>query len=278
MKIKNLSNQQGSLLIEILLAVAIAAIIIGGVSVLISVSLKSGQISGEKSAALGLAEEGLEAMKVIGESDWHNIYLPPDGLGDPDTGKGEVEANAYYVYKKDNGGTFSWDLTKDSAKGNITVNGIIYIRKIYIFNVTRNKTGPDRQVCIIPVEDCPAGELNDPSTQRIKVKVSQSAGADIIVEEYLTRWRNNIYSQADWSQTTPATQAGCESVGGVWDIPNAVCYAKNDYPNTQATCVAAGGIWDGINLSCSITGQNDWRAYGEESAIDNTGGTLKLKP
>jgi len=277
MKIKNLSNQRGSLLIEILLAVAIAAIIIGGVSALISVSLKSGQISGEKSAALGLAEEGLEAMKVIGETDWHNIYLPPDGTGDPDISKGETEANAYYVYKKDNGGTFSWDLTNDPAKGNITVNGIIYTRKIFIFNVTRNKSG-DRKICVVPA-DCPAGELKDPSTQRIKVKVSQSAGAEIVIDEYLTRWKNNIYSQSDWSQITPASEVGCASAGGVWDAPNAVCYAKNDYPDTQATCITAGGIWDGINLSCSVTGQNSWRAYAaKEATIDNTGGKLKLRP
>ncbi len=278
MKIKNLSNRRGSLLIEILLAVAVAAIIIGGVSALVSVSLKSGQVSGEKSAASGLAEEGLEAMKVIAEGDWHNIYLPPDGLGNPDTSKGETEPNAYYVYKKDNGGSFSWELTKDSAKGITNINGVNYTRKIYIFNVARNRTGAGRQICVVPA-DCPDGELNDPSTQRIKVKVSQSAGADIAIEEYLTRWKNNIYSQSGWSQAAPAAQADCGNIGGVWDAPNSACYAKYDYPDTEASCMAAGGIWDGINLSCSVVGQNSWRAYGaKEPAIDNAGGKLKLKP
>lgn len=197
MKTQNLSNQRGYLLIEILLALAIMSAIIGSVSALIAVSLKSGQISGEKSAALGLAEEGLEAMKVIGESDWNDIYLPPDGTGDPNTGKGEIEANAYYVYKKDNGGSYSWELTKDPAKGDIFVNGVLYTRKIHIFNVNRNKTG-ERQICA-GAGICADGEIADPSTQRIKVKVLEANSADTAIEEYLSRWKNNTSSQSDWS-------------------------------------------------------------------------------
>ena len=94
---KKILNQQGSLLLEILLAVTIGAIIIGAVSGLVYVSSKSGQISGAKSSAISLAEEGLEAMQSISEADWHKIYLPPAGSGDPDTDKGD--ANPYYIYK-----------------------------------------------------------------------------------------------------------------------------------------------------------------------------------
>lgn len=197
MKIQKLSNQQGYLLVEILLALAIVSAIIGSVSALIAVSLKSGQVSGQKSSAIGLAEEGLEAMRVISETDWNDIYLPPDGTGDPDTDKGEIEANAYYVYKKDNGGSYSWELTKDSAKGNIFVNEVLYTRKIYIFNVNRNKTG-ERQICT-GAGICADGEIADPSTQRIKVKVLEANGTNAVMEEYLSRWKNNSSSQTDWS-------------------------------------------------------------------------------
>jgi len=189
---KKIFNQKGSLLLEILLAVAVGAIIIGAVSGLVFVSLKSGQISGQKSAAVFLAEEGMEATQSISEADWHSIYLPPDGAGDPDAGKGD--ANPYYIYK--NG--FFWALGKVTLgdEGDIPIDGIIYTRKIYIENVTRDKTG-ERQICD-GVGIC-AEEVNDPSTQKIKVAVSKIGGADVVLEEYLTRWKNNTFSQSDWS-------------------------------------------------------------------------------
>ncbi len=189
---KKIFNQKGALLIEILLAVLIGAIIIGAVSGLVYVSSKSGQNSGAKSAALALAEEGLEAMQSISETNWHSIYLPPDGAGDADTDKGD--ANPYYIYKN---GSF-WALGKIilGDEGNIPIDGIIYARKIYIENVTRDKTG-ERQICT-GVGIC-AEEVNDPSTQKIKAAVSKSGSADIALEEYLMRWKNDTFSQSDWS-------------------------------------------------------------------------------
>lgn len=193
-------NQKGSLLLEILLAVAIGAIIIGAVSGLVYVSLKSGQNSGAKSAAISLAEEGLEAMQSIGEADWHKVYLPPNGEGDPNSSKGT--GNPYYICKEGS----SWTLCSETVcvvdfavgcnGGNIQIDDIIYSRKIYIDNVNRNKTG-ERQICT-GVGIC-TEEKSDPSTQKIKVVISKSGSADIILEEYLTRWKNNISSQSNWS-------------------------------------------------------------------------------
>lgn len=183
---KNFFNQKGSLLLEILLAVAVGAIIIGAVAGLVYVSSRSGQVSGAKSSAISLAEEGLEAMQSISETDWHNIYLPPS----PGT-KGF--ATEYYVY---NDGS-SWLLTgTDISKRDIEIDGIIYARKIYIDNVSRNKTG-ERQICT-GVGIC-MEEIDDPSTQKIKVVVSKEGSADIVLEEYLTRWKNETISQSDWS-------------------------------------------------------------------------------
>lgn len=279
MKQIKLDRQRGSLLLEILLAVAIAAVIIGGVSSLIIVSLKSGQLSGEKNVIMGLAEEGLEAVKTIAENNWHNLYLPPDGAGNSVSGKGETAENTYYVYKKDNGGgVFSWELTKNSVLGELSANGISYARKIYIFNVTRNKAG-DRQICAVSA-DCPDGEIDDPSTQRIKIKVSRLNGENVIIkEEYLSRWKNNIFMQSDWSEASPASEADCQIAGGVWSVSGSFCYAKHNYPDNQISCENAGGVWNSGSSTCSVSNQNDWKTYGtKESAIDNVAGKLKLKP
>lgn len=183
---------------ETLLAILVASIIIGGVAGLIFVSSKSGQNSSAKNKAISLAQEGMEAMQSIAGANWHKIYFPPDGAGNPDTDKGESEANTYYVYKKDNGGSFSWDITKNSASRDITLDGAVYSRKVYIFNVYREirntvERGDEYGDVVF------SGGTEDPSSQKIKVVVSSSGFQDVTVEEYLTRWKNNTFSQSDWS-------------------------------------------------------------------------------
>lgn len=191
---KNIFNQKGALLMEILLAVTIGAIIIGAVAGLVYVSSKSGQQSGAKSAAISLAEEGLEAIQSIGESDWHDIYLPPSGLGDFQSDKGALKP--YYVYK--NGS--SWALEKVIAgnEGDVLVDNMIYTRNIYIENVDRKKI-PERPICTETETCLPSEKVNDPSTQKIRVVVSRTGSADVVLEEYLTRWKNETSSQSDWS-------------------------------------------------------------------------------
>lgn len=194
-------NQKGSLLLEILLAAAVGAIIIGAVAGLVYVSSKSGQNAGAKSAAISLAEEGMEAMQSISEADWHKIYFPPDGSGDPNTDKGD--AMPYYIYKN----VSSWAIGKVvlGDEGNIQIDGIIYSRKVYIANVNRQKTGNDRKICsekeiVESAPGCLAGDYaDDPSTQKIKVVVAKNGSADITLEEYLTRWKNNTSSQNNWN-------------------------------------------------------------------------------
>ncbi|MDP3057808.1 MAG: hypothetical protein Q8N37_04840 [bacterium] len=187
-------NQKGALLLEILLAVLVGATIIGAVSGLVYVSQKSGQNSGAKSSAISLAEEGFEAMQSISEADWHNIYLPPTGSGDPDTDKGM--AKPYYVYKS--GSSWALGSVVVGNEGNISIDGIIYARKIYIENITRKKT-LERPICTEAENCAPDEKVKDLSTQKIKVVVSKSGSADITLEEYLTRWKNNTFSQSNWS-------------------------------------------------------------------------------
>lgn len=174
-------NQKGQILLEMLLAILVFAIIIGAVSGLVYVSSKSGQNSGAKSSAVALAQEGMEAMQSISETKWHDIYLPP-----APGGKGD--GTEYYLYK--NGS--SWAITGiDASKRDVSIDGIIYSRKVYIYNVYRDNGG-DREIVA-------TGGAEDPSTQKIKIAVSKNGGADVVLEEYLTRWKNNIFGQSDWS-------------------------------------------------------------------------------
>jgi Tfp pilus assembly protein PilV len=185
-EMEKINNQKGTLLIEILLAILIAAIVIGGVILLMTGSSQSGKISGTQSAAIALAQEGLEAMEAIRDTTngWHNIYLPPDGNGSVGN-----KGDSYLYYAHKNGS--AWELSTDVANRDIIINETTYSRTIYIYNVSRNATG-DREIVT-------SGGVDDPSTQKIKVKVSQNNSKDIIFEEYLTRWKNNTFLDTNWS-------------------------------------------------------------------------------
>lgn len=176
------ANQNGQVLIEILLAILIAVTIIGAVSNLLFANLKSGKISGAKNTALSLAQEGLEAMETIRDNDWHNIYFPPDGNGDS-TDKGN--GFPYYLY---NNGS-SWSLSNNIINRDITIDGTVYSRTIYIYNVNRDAGGNIVET----------GGAEDPSTQKIQVVVSSNESSDITLSNYFTRWRNEAFIQTDWS-------------------------------------------------------------------------------
>lgn len=177
-----ITNQNGQVLIEILLAILIAVAIIGAVSNLLFANLKSGKISGARNVALSLAKEGLEAMEIIKDNDWHNIYLPPDGNGNyADKGNGFP----YYLYSDGS----SWNLSNNVINRDITIDGAAYSRIIYIYNVSRDAEGNIVET----------GGTEDPSTQKIQVVVSSNESSDITLSNYFTRWKNETFIQTDWS-------------------------------------------------------------------------------
>ena len=185
-------NQNGQLLIEILLAILIGSLIIGSTASLIVVSQKSDFISGEKNIAVSLAQEGIEAVESIKNNSWHNIYLPPDGTGNAASDKGD--ANIYCL--KNDG--IIWSLSGPFSDSGpfldceVNVNGEIYTRKITFYNTNRENNA-DENITEIATEE-------DPSTQKLKVAVVYNNGMDIILEEYITRWKNQTFIQSDWTE------------------------------------------------------------------------------
>lgn len=180
-------NNNGQILIEIILATLIGAMIIGAAASLIVANQKSSQISEQRNVAVLLAQEGAESLKSITENNWHYIFFPPGGAGDKDASKGDGNNYCLKIDGTDN----KWILTSNPADCEIDVNGIIYARTINIYNANREDN--DDENIIDP------GGVEDPSTQKVKIKISYPAGKDIVIEKYLTRWRNEIFIQSDWS-------------------------------------------------------------------------------
>lgn len=232
-------DSKGQLLIEMLVAITVAAIIIVGISNLYFVNMEAGKFTEKRSDVLMLAQEGMEAINSISSTSWHSIYLPPDGNGNKDN-KGD---SFPYCLKNDASG---WFLTDSIADCDITLNGKQYTRKVFIFNTSRDNGSISESL-----------GTDDPSTQKLKIVVSYAGGADLNLNQYVTRSKNNIVKQTSWSSPTPQNQTECSNLSGTWDAGNNLCLVDLNNPSNE----------------------NGWTSYSEiESAkLDNSSGSLKFK-
>ncbi len=171
----NIKNSRGQALIEILIGLAVGAILIGGATAAVVAILRSNLESKNFQAASSLSQELLDEVKTLAEADWHNIYNLSKGSG-----------TQYYMAAS--GTVFAvFSGTTTTTVGNIT-----YTKFFSIENV-----GRDASSTIVA-----SGGTDDPSTQKITSHAQWlSAGqtSEVPITVYLTRWRNTISRQTDWS-------------------------------------------------------------------------------
>lgn len=209
------SNEQGVMLVEIILAIAVLAIITTLVAETSIVSFRSADTSRERSQASELAKEGLEAVRAIRDFDdpagspatqgWNRIYCP--AIGDFSLCGTKNISTAYYPLVSSG----KWILTVTAANGDIVVGNTTYTRKVFIENVCRSTAGD-----ITTVSPCGGGDTDDPSTQKITVRVTKQNQSDVLAEvtDYLSRSRNDVCPQTNWdadpsSTTLPSSAANC---------------------------------------------------------------------
>lgn len=191
-----IKTSEGFLLLEILLVIGILAAIVSLGSQLFMVSSKSNQSTEEKNVAQGLAEEELEAVRSVAMENWLKIYQPPDGSGDPGGSKGV--ANFYHPVQMATG----WDLA--SGPESISLNGKTYNRYFTIENISRDAVSRHIDQLYYPAND-------DPSTQKITAYVYSPDGSPISISEFITRWKNKICVQNDWSGGVTSATSTCST-------------------------------------------------------------------
>ena len=203
------------LLLEIIIVIAVLAVIITIGSQTIFVSLRSNKTAGERDSALKLAEETFEAVRMVVAENWLDLYKPPDGTGDPVTGKGS--SSHYYPGQSDG----KWVL--QSGDDSVKVGDITYTRYFSIDNVSRDSNKD--------IEAVYNSSNDDPSTQKISVTISSSNISDVTATEYVFRWRNKVCQKTDWSggKTYPTDNAETCSSG------------VNTYYNDDGNIDNAGG-------------------------------------
>lgn len=180
---------QGQALAELILAIAIIAIVGTIVAELIATGSRLGGSTNDSLVRLRLAEEAIETLRAIAQGNnastqgWNRIYRPPDGTGDPSASKGA----AHPYHPAQSGGI--WVLIP--GEETITLTGKSYGRKVVIDNISRNATAAIEGT-YNPVND-------DPATQKVTITVTALSSPPVSLVVYMTRYLNQGSRQTDWS-------------------------------------------------------------------------------
>lgn len=181
------SRIKGQSLVEILVALGIGVILIGGVTALVSVNLRSSSESKINQVASSLTQEAVDSAKAVAESNWSGFY-----------GLAKGSTNKYFIA--------SSTLATATGTEALAVSGYDFTRYFYIENVNRTRCGVGTPVVAVTTVDCasnfPIGETSiaeDPSTQKVTVVVEWAGGGPAIQTQYISRARNEAIRQTDWS-------------------------------------------------------------------------------
>lgn len=166
-------SRSGQSLAEILIAIVVGGIVIMAAVATIAPAFKEQSISGTNQAASAVGKELVDNIRSFSEGDWHGIYNLSKGSG-----------NHYYL-------STSSPLSAVSGDENVSVSGGAYTRYFYVENVSRDASDN--------IETTYNSLNDDPSTQKVTVVYGLSGQATSSFQSYLTRHRNNVFLQTDWS-------------------------------------------------------------------------------
>lgn len=175
---KSWRAREGQTLIEILIGLGVAAIIIGGAVYSIVFTLSSGTENQKKQAATGLATELISQVRTVADADWLGVYnLPNKGT-----------STSYYIMAS---GSI---LIATSGYETAIIDNEDYEIFFSLENVSRDVSDDITES---------GGGTDDPSTQKVTVKIRWPAGgtspSEFSIADYITRWRTRVFRQDDWS-------------------------------------------------------------------------------
>jgi len=176
------NRRSGQSLIEVLVAVALGALMLVSATVIIAPVLKIGTQTNRVQIGTALARELLDNVRAWSEGDWH--YM---------SNLATSSQNRYYL------STSSSPFVSVTGTESIVLSTTTYTRCFYVEDVFRDAGGSITA----------SGGSLDPSTKKVTVAYSWAGVATSTVSMYLTRNRNNVFDQTDWSggpdQSGPVT-------------------------------------------------------------------------
>ncbi len=178
--------RQGQSLMELVVGLGVTTIIISASAITIAAVLRSDIQAKRLQAATDLARELSDNVRAFAAADWRNVYDLIHGSG-----------NRYSL------NTSASPFTASSSSETLEVESVTYNRYFYVENANRLLCGASA----ITTDGATAcaqigatGVADDPSTQRITVITTWPGTATgVRLVEYLSRSRNTIMRQTDWS-------------------------------------------------------------------------------
>ena len=211
-------HENGSILAEALIVIAVLAVIGAIASETVYVSLESTVNSEGRSRAVNLQREMIETAEAVAEEKWQNVYgLLKDG-------------GSYHTEKS--GG--AWNIVSGSE--NVLIVEETFTRFFTVANICRNAatkaiTGATDSsgagiTCNI------SGGIFDPSTQKISATISWGESYSLSNAYYITRWRNKVCAQTSWSESRQ---------GGVKTCPDTAYETSSNVSTGDSIQICSGG-------------------------------------
>ncbi len=179
---------KGQSLVEVLIATAIGAILIGGAASIMAPTLLENKQVGNVQAQTEIADELANNVKAWAAGGWNNALGIATGT-----------ANTYYL------NTATSPFTTATGTQTVTFGSAVLTRYFYATDVYRDVNGN--------VTTTASGNSYDPSTKLITViaKASSTGAQATVYPFYLARSSVNVFSQTSWGggsgQSTPLTVA-----------------------------------------------------------------------
>ncbi|TRZ64718.1 MAG: hypothetical protein D4Q79_01010 [Spirochaetia bacterium] len=196
--LQSCNYSSGQSLAEILIAIGVGAILIGGTIGIMAPVLRSNLETKNVQIATSLAQQYSDNLRNISEASWFNIYNPPAAKG---------ASSQFYL----NATSTTYAIV--SGATSTTVEDRNFGIYFSIENVNRDSCGAGN-ISSEATTTCTngpgtTGVIDDPSTQKINVHISWTQGGSLLRISYFTRSSNKIFNQTDWSggsgQTGPIT-------------------------------------------------------------------------
>lgn len=252
----HLHNPRGVLMVEIILTIAIFAVMATGAIYFLSANVYSAQASANRTNAASYLQQGVEAVQAIDRAAWNALADSPDST---------------YGLQQTSG---VWSLADepDNPDGNTD-----YTRTITIADVYRNADGD------IVDSSTPDAEL-DPHTRAVTVLIEWSNGpirsSDISSVVYLTDWDSTQATQdltTDFSTGTLNNLRISEIDDGELQIIQAPMEVGTVTATTAATTVLLDNEYDNPVVVTSVLDGNNPNSPVTSRVTDVTSTSFELK-
>ncbi len=221
------TRKKGQSLVEVLVAIAVGALLVIAAAGMIAPALRENKQAGKVQTAAALGKELGDNVRVLADRDWHSI-----------ANLATTSATNYYIVAS------SSPFTAATGTESVTVSTTTYSRYFHLDDVARDSNGN--------VVTSTSGGSNDPSTKKVTVGYSWPQGATTTYSFYLTRYRNNVYDQTDWSggsgQSGPTTSTNSQFSTSTSNIV---------YASTTGSILLALGSGGGGSTSIKTTIASD---------------------